>query len=178
MQNETRNEIFFYQRVQIAFYFKIKGEKFGAKLRVTYPLETFLKKVRKKDSASPKLEYHDSVTSWYQYCQCCHQKQQIITHTLPKYYPTFSYSYRNITRLYQLEYHSQSCQQAHNYGGPGGQDPCTFPEKDKSGLFLLYDLPIITFKSEWNEIRKIPVIFLPFLNLKNSIPSNILTKKS
>ena len=56
-------------------------------------------------------------------------------------------------------------------------NPCPFPQKDKHAPFFLKDLPIIIIKLESNEIRKIPVIFLPFLDLNDIISSDILIKK-
>ena len=60
------------------------------------------------------------------------------------------------------------------WGGPGDLDPCAFPQKDKSSLFSLKDLLTVVIKLESREIRKVPVIFLLFLNLKillQAIPS-------
>ena len=56
-------------------------------------------------------------------------------------------------------------------GDSGGLNPCTFPERIKVPLFSLQDLRIIIIKLESNVIRKIHVIFLPFLNLKTIVPS-------
>ena len=44
--------------------------------------------------------------------------------------------------------------------------PFPFSSKGESALFCLSDLFLIIIKLESNEIRKSPVIFLPFLNLK------------
>ena len=44
-------------------------------------------------------------------------------------------------------------------------------------FYCLYDLLIVIIKLESYKIRKIPYVFLLFLNLKNIISSYILLKK-
>ena len=68
--------------------------------------------------------------------------------------------------------------------GSGGLDPCPFLQKDKSALFLencessvKKCIDIIIIKPECSECRKIPVIFLLCLNLKNIIQSYIVFEK-
>ena len=71
-------------------------------------------------------------------------------------------------------WYANSLFQLCKYGGPGDLDPCAFPQKDKSSLFNLKDLFIVVIELESREIRKVPVIFLLFLNLKillQAIPS-------
>ena len=66
--------------------------------------------------------------------------------------------------------------QERNYGGPGVWTPALFFRRVKVPFFLencessvKKCIDVIIIKLECNKSRKIPVIFLPFLNLKNII---------
>ena len=66
-------------------------------------------------------------------------------------------------------------QQARTYRGFWGSRHLPFSSKGKITLFLLMRFSYNHHqKFESNEITKIPVIFLPFLHLRNIIPSCIL----